>query len=303
MGRDAASSAPERGGEILDEWKIVCLLDAAADGYDELGRAEVDGLRGAAEGLAGLGADLCGIECRREGVDFGAAPDSAASARKAPDCTETKHGPEPGGLIIAAETALHELAGEDGAVADCRDVADEDLAEARGESGGVVANLVGVREDEIVRRLGSDELLESGRESVGSVLRQQRMLDADDFGDALCGGFGREGSVCAPMTIALAFEPDCAASMLAAARASQLMRLMRPPRSSRTTQTPLIGRAPRTSVFRPELRRLPLAEPGMICVDFCFCGSVIFSSMTVGALACAEFSAAILRELPSSWLS
>ena len=42
-------------------------------------------------------------------------------------------------------------------------VADEDLAEAGGERGSVVADLVGVREDHVRRALGLDELLQ-GRE-------------------------------------------------------------------------------------------------------------------------------------------
>ena len=88
---------------------------------------------------------------------------------------------------------MHQRADEHGAIADRRDVANEDTAEACSESGCVVANLVGVREDEVIRRLGADELFESGSKSVGSVLCQQRMFDSGDFGHALCSGFLRKG--------------------------------------------------------------------------------------------------------------
>ena len=97
-----------------------------------------------------------------------------------------------GGSIAAAETALHERADEDRALVDCSDVADEDATEARGKRGCVVADLVGVREDEVVGRLGGDELLERGGVTVGGVGREERVLDADDFADAFCCGFGGE---------------------------------------------------------------------------------------------------------------
>ena len=54
----------ERCSEILDEGEIALFLDAAAHGNDHLRGAEVDGLRGAAEGLAGFGADLRGFDGR-----------------------------------------------------------------------------------------------------------------------------------------------------------------------------------------------------------------------------------------------
>ena len=55
------------------------------------------------------------------------------------------------------------LAGEDRAFGDGGDVADEHLAEAGGERGSVVANLVGVGKNYIVRAFELDQLLQSAR--------------------------------------------------------------------------------------------------------------------------------------------
>src|SRR6185437_15436404 len=78
-------------------------------------------------------------------------------------------------------------------IADACDVADEDTAKARSECGGVVANLVGVREDDVVGSFGGDELLEGGDVAVGCVGGEERMLDADDIGDVPGGGLGGKG--------------------------------------------------------------------------------------------------------------
>ena len=84
-----------------------------------------------------------------------------------------------------------------GPSADAGDVADEHLAEAGGERRRVVAHLIGVREDDVVRLLGFDELLESGGEAVGGVVREQRMLDAHNFGERLsCEASAARASVC-----------------------------------------------------------------------------------------------------------
>ena len=53
------------------------------------------------------------------------------------------------GPVIAGETPLHELASEDGPVGDGDHVADENLSEAGGKRGSVVADLVGVRENHL----------------------------------------------------------------------------------------------------------------------------------------------------------
>ena len=192
MGRDAASSAPSAVGQILNEGQILGFLDAAADAHDERRGAEIDRLRRAAEGLAGLGANLRRRRSAASKVVTSAVPAWTASARNAPACTETKHGPLPGWPIIAGETALHELAREDRAVADGDHVADEHLAEARGKRRSEVAHLVGVRENHLRGAFLLDELLESDRVAVGRVGRQQRMLDADDPGHRFGRGFGRQ---------------------------------------------------------------------------------------------------------------
>ena len=62
-----------------------------------------------------------------------------------------------------------------------------------GERGRVVAHLVGVRKDYVVRRaLVLDELLQSGAETVGRVMREQRMLDADHLADGPGGCLGSQ---------------------------------------------------------------------------------------------------------------
>jgi hypothetical protein len=103
-------------------------------------------LRAAAEGLAGLGADLRGVDGGGEGFDSAGRRRIRGFSAEGSGLDGDEAGAAAGGAIVAVEAALHELAGEDGAVGDVDYVADEDLAEARGEGGGVVADLVGVRE-------------------------------------------------------------------------------------------------------------------------------------------------------------
>ena len=64
--------------------------------------------------------------------------------------------------------------------ADLDHVADQHLAEARRQLRSVVANLVGVREDDIIRLSRPDQLLERVRKAVGRVHRQGRMLEHDN---------------------------------------------------------------------------------------------------------------------------
>ena len=140
------------------------------------------------------------------------------------------------GFVVAAETALHELAREDGAFADGGHVADEHLAEARGERGGVVANLVGVREDDVVGRFGCDELLERGRESVGVYWAPAADARRERPWRRLWWQLRRRGLRFARRgRLRLLWRRIGQQASCAAARASQLMRLMRPSRSSRTT--------------------------------------------------------------------
>ena len=182
-------------------------------------------------------------------VEMGAdALEAAASARNAPACTETKHGPEPAGLIAAVEAALHELAGEDGSVADGDYVADEHLAQARGESRRKVAHLVGVRKDDVCGTLGLDELLQSRH-----IIRRQCIAPAADARcERLCGESPLVAASAARASV-LRADDDCGhacagmrASRCAAAAASQLTRLICRRGLPRTNKTPLIAPAPRT---------------------------------------------------------
>src|SRR6185503_1292140 len=112
----------EGGGEILNEGEIAFFADAATDGYDHGGGAEVYSLSGAAEGLAGLGADLRGFDGWIEGRDFG----GAGLRFFCTECAglDRNERGAAGGFVRSAETALHERADEDGTVADLRHVAD-----------------------------------------------------------------------------------------------------------------------------------------------------------------------------------
>ena len=107
------------------------------------------------------------------------------------------HGDEAGAVarvaISAVEAALHELTGENRAVADGHYVADEHLAQARGQRGREVAHLVGMREQDVSGRLRLDELFEGGRVAVGRVRAEERMLQADDFAGVAGCGFGGQG--------------------------------------------------------------------------------------------------------------
>src|ERR1700758_3785016 len=47
--------------------------------------------------------------------------------------------------------------------------------------------------------------------------------------------------------------------------------------------------------FSTRVAAASLAEPEMIWVDFCFCGSVIFSRIAVGAFSCPSSAAFTLR--------
>ena len=119
--------------------------------------------------------------------------------------------------------------------------------DARGQRGREVAHLVGVGKDDVAGLLGLNELVERDGVSVGGVAIQQRMLDARDFGDGFGCGFGgqRLGRTADDRGVQrLAGELGQTLGRLL--RASQLARPMRPSRSSRTTQIPLIARAPRT---------------------------------------------------------
>ena len=139
-------------------------------------------------------------------------------------------------------------------------------------------------------------------EAVGGVGGEQRMLDADDFGERLGGDFGGEG-------FGLRADDDggdgqarfARPGFWPAATASQLMRLMRPSRSSRTTQN--AAHRTRTSNFSFSTRAAAasLGVPGRICVDFCFCGRVMLLEHDDGSGVHGEFGGGDACALPWSW--
>ena len=101
------------------------------------------------------------------------------------------------GSIVGVELALQELADEDRALrgiagVDGDDVRDEHLAEAGGERGREVADLIGVREDDECGVRVLDELLERGDEAVRRVGLEQGVIDAVDLVELLGGELGGE---------------------------------------------------------------------------------------------------------------
>ena len=78
-------------------------------------------------------------------------------------------------------------------MADGGDVGDEDLAEARAERGGEVADLVGVGEDDVCGRDVADELLEREDVAVGGVDVEERVGDGVDLAERCGGDLWREG--------------------------------------------------------------------------------------------------------------
>ncbi len=150
------------------------------------------------EGFTGGGADLGGVDRRGEGNDFGGSGCGGILDAEGSGLDGDEAGTAAGGLVCSVEAALHELAGENGAVGKGYYVTDEHLAEAGGQSGRIVAHLIGVREDCVRWTFGLDQLLKSQRVSISRVLGEERMLDADDFGDGAACDFGGEScGVCA----------------------------------------------------------------------------------------------------------
>ncbi len=167
------------------------------------------------------------------------------------------------GAIVGVELALEELADEDRALrgivgVDGDDVRDEDLAEAGGERGREVADLIGVREDDECGVRVLDELLEREDECRPRC----RVRAGRDRRCRPCRAVWwrvrrRAALWLAPRTAAEQVAPSLAASCWPAARASKLMRFQLPARCSRTTRTPapLISLSPQTSVFQRVARR------------------------------------------------
>ena len=160
--------------------RLSCFLDAAADGDDDGSGAEIDGLRGFAEGRFRFVADGHCVELGGEGFDGGRAGFERFGTEGA-----GLHGEESragaGVAIVRVELALKELADEDEAVAilaQADEIGQQHLAEAGGKAGREVAHLIGVGEDDEARIELADELLECGYVTVSSVILEQCVLDA-----------------------------------------------------------------------------------------------------------------------------
>ena len=227
----------------------------------------------AAERLAGFGANLRGVDCRREGRDCGwseAARVGRVGAKRS-RLHRDEARPVAAVTVAAVQPPLHELPGKYGAVFDRDHVADQHLAEAAGERRGVIAHLIGMRKDHLRGVLVLDELLQSEAKPVRGVRREQRMLDAQRLcQQAFDAASAASASVCAPITTAVmsCAGPSCSA----AARASQLERLILPPRLFQNQKN---AHSTRASVFSfsTSAAAASFGEPGRICVDFCFFGS------------------------------
>src|SRR6185312_13658943 len=195
--------------------------------------------------------------------------------------------------VSGVEPPLKQLACENRSLADGGDVADEHLAEAAGQGRRKIAHLVAVGEDDVIGRVGGDKLLQRGGESVGGVRRQQRVLDADDARESLRGGFGgergrlrthhycRNGGLAAqaargyrcfptePGNMAVAILKDCQ-NAAHSTRASNLS-------------------------FSTSAAAISCGVPESICVDFCFCGKAICSSVTTGGSSTPRSAALRVR--------
>ncbi len=131
MGREAASSAPSALASACDHGHVRLFLDAAAHAHNPLRRAEIDRLRRSAERLAWLGANLRGIESRRE--DLNRRRCRARLCRKficakRPRLHRDKARPIAGVPIGSVQPPLHQLPREDRAVADRNHIANQHLA-------------------------------------------------------------------------------------------------------------------------------------------------------------------------------
>ena len=168
-------------GELLDDGDVVGVFDAAADADDERSSPEVDGLRAAAEGRAGGGSDLGGLDLRLEWQDGGLSRlgeiDAEGSCLDRDKAWAVACVP-----VNAVQAALHELTSESWTFVDGDYVADKYLSEPCGQTRDIIARLVGVREDDIRRFELSNQLLEGEHVAVCGVVSKSRVLDGIGHG-------------------------------------------------------------------------------------------------------------------------
>ena len=133
---------------------------------------EIDGLLGFAEKLAGLGADLFGLQIDGGGL-HGRFTRGVFFREVGAEGTGLE-GCDPGNVAnegdVCNGAALKHLADEDELAAFFAvrsAIADHSLPQRRGESGGEVADLVRVREKDEVGLSGFDDLLERDGKAVG----------------------------------------------------------------------------------------------------------------------------------------
>src|SRR6266568_36389 len=139
-----------------------------------------------------------------------------------------------------------------------------------------------------------DELLECVGEAVGGVLGQERMLDPHYFSETLRRGFcgKRLGLRADEDRIRLNVELRCqllGCSNRLPTDASDATRAL-------FNYNPYAAHSTRTSNFSFSTRvaAASFAVPGRIWVNLCFCGNVIRSNTTTGALSISN-SAAVMR--------
>ncbi len=170
--------AAERLGELLGHLDVFLLFDAAADGDDDFGLREIDGLLGfledflrlvANDAIGNFDADGFDRSCARSGFGLVSAKSSVLE--------RGKPGSVAGEADVGGELALEHLAGEDQLsvfVFEADAVADDGASHGGGELGDEVAYLIGVRHQYELRLLRGEELFERGGEGVGRVRLELR---------------------------------------------------------------------------------------------------------------------------------
>src|SRR5580698_10006215 len=183
--------------ELLGQFDVFLLLDAATYGDNDFSLREIDGLLGFFKYFLRLVANdaVCDFDIHGFDGSCTCACFSLISAeRSVLECDE------PGSIgseaDVGSELALKHLAGEDELSAfafEADAIADDGASHGSRKLGNKVADLVGVRHQDELRLLGFEELLEGGGEGVGGVGLEFRGFDVVDLRDLLGGNFGGQG--------------------------------------------------------------------------------------------------------------